>query len=98
MACSPNRAQGSDLALGVVPRHSRSGWLAGDRSEGVWTTLAHVARWGLLLARTDPEQPKHRGLTYFILDMTSPGIEVRPLRQLTGEAEFLNEVSPRRDV
>jgi alkylation response protein AidB-like acyl-CoA dehydrogenase len=57
----------------------------------VWTTLAHVASFGLHLARTDPTVPKHQGLTYFVLDMNTAGVEVRPLRQLTGEAEF-NEV------
>jgi alkylation response protein AidB-like acyl-CoA dehydrogenase len=57
----------------------------------IWTSLGHVARFATLVARTDPNLPKHRGLTYFLLDMRTPGVEVRPLRQITGEAEF-NEV------
>src|SRR5581483_12180788 len=57
----------------------------------VWTSSAHIAKWGLLLARTDPDAPKHKGLTAFVVDMHGPGVEVRPLRQMSGGASF-NEV------
>jgi alkylation response protein AidB-like acyl-CoA dehydrogenase len=57
----------------------------------VWTTLAHLSKFGLLLARTNPDVPKHKGITAFLIDMESPGVDVRPLYQITGEAEF-NEV------
>jgi alkylation response protein AidB-like acyl-CoA dehydrogenase len=81
---------GSDVA-GLATRAERDGdeWVLNGQK--VWTTLAHISSFGLIVARTNPDVPKHRGLTAFLVDMHAPGVEVRPLFQITGEAEF-NEV------
>ena len=81
---------GSDIA-GLAPAPSATGTSGSSTVRSAGRPLAHIADFGLLLARSNPERRKHKGLTYFVVDMHAPGVDVRPLRQMTGDAEF-NEV------
>ena len=98
--CSPARRSGASCSPSPAPAPTSPACRRGACKDGdewivngqkVWTTLAHLSKWGLLVVRTDPEAVKHAGLTAFVVDMQAPTVEVRPLRQMTGEAEF-NEV------
>ncbi len=89
-SCSPSRGRAPTSPVCRRPACSDGDeWIVNGQK--VWTTLAHLSKWGLLVVRTDPNAVKHAGLTAFVVDMQDPTVEIRPLRQMTGEAEF-NEV------
>ena len=81
---------GSDLSAVRTTARRENGHFVVD-GQKVWSSFAHIADWCILVTRSDPESQRHTGLTYLLVDMHAPGVEVRPLRQITGEAEF-NEI------
>ena len=81
---------GSDLSAVRTTARRENGHFVVD-GQKVWSSFAHIADWCILVTRSDPESQRHAGLTYLLVDMHAPGVEVRPLRQITGEAEF-NEI------
>ena len=87
LSASTEPGAGSDLA-GIQTRAERREGTYIITGQKVWTSFAHYANWCTILARTDPSAARHRGLTYFLVDMKSPGFTVRPLRQMSGDSEF----------
>ncbi len=86
---------GSDVAsLSTTAVRDGDEWIVNGQK--VWTTLAHLSRWGMIVARTNPDLPKHKGMTYFVVDMQAPGVDVRPLRQMTGRGRVQRGLLDRR--
>ena len=76
-----------------MDEHRRPENLFGVLLDAYWTSLAHDADWAICLARTDPDVPQHQGITYFLLDMDAEGVDIRPLRELTGDSMFVGEAA-----